>query len=539
MLIKKFICLTLSVATVVSAALQITANAESSSEILLEPEVSGVDFVSSSSASDMDFFYNGKNINTQNYIEYTRWATPIDSYLSACPDGRIIRFQNSDEGDCYLAEYFDDKYNLVETKLIPKEMRIFGGFYNAGDSYIIVTGEENYDENNNAEVLRITKYDANWNRHSSSSLYGANTASPFRFGSLRFARSGNYILIRTSHDKYKGDHDINHQANMTVQYDLSSASITDSSTHTANDKEGYISHSLNQFILVENDKIVALDHGDAYPRSIALVKYQTNVSTGKFAPDYFKTPCTIIDAVNIPGSFGDSHTGICIGGFEASDSNYLIGGNIVVDSNDYNDYKAGRNIFVAAVDKKTSKVRMNILTNFSRNDVCLDTPQFVKMGDNRFMALWTQRKSSKVYYVEIDALGRKKSKTYSMSGNLSDCKPEVINGNLVWYVWDGKKVCFNSIDTNDISKHSSKTMDYDVLNNKTYMYGDMDDNEIIDSFDSLCILRASVGLEKFDALHMELADVDLNNRIDSADSLEALRFSVLLPSKTHCGKYKP
>jgi len=56
MLIKKFICLTLSVATVVSAALQITANAESSSEILLEPEVSGVDFVSSSSASDMDFF---------------------------------------------------------------------------------------------------------------------------------------------------------------------------------------------------------------------------------------------------------------------------------------------------------------------------------------------------------------------------------------------------------------------------------------------------------------------------------------------------
>ena len=102
--------------------------------------------------------------------------------------GKTIRFQNKSSGDYYLAEYYDSNFDRVKTKFIPKELSVFGGFYDAGDCYIIVSGQTNYDENDSAEVVRITKYDTSWNRLSQASLYGANTVSPFEAGSLRFSR---------------------------------------------------------------------------------------------------------------------------------------------------------------------------------------------------------------------------------------------------------------------------------------------------------------------------------------------------------------
>ena len=60
--------------------------------------------------------------------------------------------------------------------------------------------------------------------------------------------------------------------------------ITDSYYDVMNISLGYVSHSFNQFILVDADgKIIALDHGDAYPRSAVLTGYYSNASTGKFS----------------------------------------------------------------------------------------------------------------------------------------------------------------------------------------------------------------------------------------------------------------
>ena len=81
---------------------------------------------------------------------------------------------------------------------------------------------------------------------------------------------------------YRADDGYNHQANVTIQLDMSTMKITDSFTDVLNNNYGYVSHSFNQFIKIDSDKIVAVDHGDAYPRSIVLTKYKTSVSSGKF-----------------------------------------------------------------------------------------------------------------------------------------------------------------------------------------------------------------------------------------------------------------
>ena len=133
-----------------------------------------------------------------------------------------------------------------------------------------------------------------------------------------------------------------HQANYNIEYDMVEGKITDSFNNT-DGGAGYVSHSFNQFIRIENNKIVSVDHGDAYPRSIVIHKYKTDVTTGKFI-QYASYP-TAIDVLPInEGSIGDNYTGVCVGGFEISDTNYLVAGNIVVDSSKYNDSNAARNV---------------------------------------------------------------------------------------------------------------------------------------------------------------------------------------------------
>ena len=75
--------------------------------------------------------------------------------------------------------------------------------------------------------------------------------------------------------------------------------ITDSHTSVANSSVGYASHSFNEFVKIENHSIVAVEHGDAGPRAIALMKYPTDVTTGQFQS---KVNC--INVMEFPGNRG-------------------------------------------------------------------------------------------------------------------------------------------------------------------------------------------------------------------------------------------
>ena len=388
--------------------------------------------------------YSGQNIEGQNY---SRWSSPIQSYLSACADGTLMRVQyGSSMG--VLVEYYDTSYNLLSSKIIPEELPIFGAFYETDNNYFLLTGQSNMAESADVEVYRITKYDKNWNRLASVGLYDCNTTVPFNAGSARMDAWGNYLLIRTCHKMYKSSDGNNHQANVTIQVDMDSMTITDSYTDVMNTSYGYVSHSFNQFIKVENGKIVSVDHGDAYPRSIVLLNYQTDVTTGKFVPGY-SNGCRITNVLTFPGAIGENSTGASVGGFEISDSAYLVAGNSVVQDEE-NLSRTTRNVFVASVAKSTSEVTMNWLTSYEEGDGTTSTPQMVPIADNRFIVLWSRDRM--VYYTEIDGTGSQVGEIYSVAGNLSDCVPTVVNNKLVWYTWNNETMTFYDISLNDLSQ---------------------------------------------------------------------------------------
>ena len=388
--------------------------------------------------------YSGSNVNDQDYVQ---WSDTVKSYLTVCDNGNYMRVQSGAIKGKLLVEYYSSDFEPLSTKLIDNELPIFGAFYDSGNNYYVLSGQENPKQNDSLEVFRITKYDKNWNKIKSCGLYGANTTVPFDAGSARMTHSGDHLLVRTCHKMYKSSDGNNHQANVTIEVDMPSMTITDSYTGVMNVDYGYVSHSFNQFIKTDGNHIVALDHGDAHPRSAVLVKYNSDFTTGKFFPSYFEQVSNI-DVVTYPeytaGHY--NYTGAAIGGFDVSSSSYIVAQSTV--DLDYINTSETRNVYVSAVSKDLSTNKLNKITSYAEGTDSASAPQLVKINNNSFLLLWSR--DTKVSCVKLNADGTVNGSIHTFEGSLSDCQPVIKNGRAVWYVYDKNNVTFNSLNLSNL-----------------------------------------------------------------------------------------
>ena len=395
--------------------------------------------------------YSGSNVNDQDYVQ---WSDTVKSYLTVCDNGNYMRVQSGAIEGKLLVEYYSSDFEPLSTKLIDNELPVFGAFYDSGDNYYVLSGQENPKQNDSLEVFRITKYDKNWNKIKSCGLYGANTTVPFDAGSARMTHSGDHLLVRTCHKMYKSSDGNNHQANVTIEVDMPSMTITDSYTGIMNVDYGYVSHSFNQFIKTDGNHIVALDHGDAHPRSAVLVKYNSDFTTGKFFPSYFEQVSNI-DVVTYPeytaGHY--NYTGAAIGGFDVSSSSYIVAQSTV--DLDYINTSETRNVYVSAVSKDLSTNKLNKITSYAEGTASASAPQLVKINNNSFLLLWAR--DTKVSCAKLNADGTVNGSIHTFEGSLSDCQPVIKNGRAVWYVYDKNNVTFNSLNLSNLD--DIKTVD--------------------------------------------------------------------------------
>ena len=397
--------------------------------------------------------YSGSNVEAQNY---STWSSTVESYLVPTDKG-LMRVQAANSIDGYLVEYYDANYNVTSSKIIAEELPIWGGFYQSETyGYFIVTGQTNWDESADVEVVRITRYDENWKRIGSTGLYNCNTTIPFDAGSLRMAEYDKYLFIRTSHEMYQSSDGYNHQANMTIRVNMSAMSIVDSYCSVMNITYGYASHSFNQFVKVDDGKLVAVDHGDAYPRSVALFQYPNKVTDSNFSI-YGNGHCKTTHVLPFSTAYGlVNPTGASVGSFEVSSTNYLVAGNSVVqDDNALS--KSTRNIYVAAVSKETNEVTINWITSDAEGSITNSTPHMVPIANDKYLLMWSKKQStgyaaeSDVYYTVINGKGQKVGNIYHFEANLSDCVPVVQGTKVIWYTWKDETVKFYEIDTKDMS----------------------------------------------------------------------------------------
>ena len=383
------------------------------------------------------------NIWGHEYV-YDRWSTPVYSQLMATDSG-YTRVECLEDGILTIDQY-DKNFQFRTHNQLSLELPIYGGVYFGTDYNFVVCGQNNPEETDSTEVIRIIRYSKDWKRLDAASLYGANTSFPFDGGSLRMIQSGDMLYIRTCHKMYRAEDGYNHQANVQLSVRISDMKITQHKTGVSNSATGYASHSFNQFVRTDGEDYLAVDHGDAFPRSVILFRYPE--SAGKeqvaFHPDH-------VEVFPIVGGIGNNGTGVRVGGFEVSDTAYLVAGNSVAQKEDADLRQDQRNIFVTVTPKDafTQKdTTTKWLTSYKNEDnVAISNPHLVKISGTQFMLLWVENDT--LCYTFLDENGNTKGTIYKAKAALSDCAPIVANNQVVWYVTNDSAPVFYAIDLDD------------------------------------------------------------------------------------------
>ncbi len=414
---------------------------------------------------------------------YDGHGKPMYSYIAQGQDNTFYRVESipeymymEGENHKVTVEQYDANANLLKALELPCELELFGGFFAGKDANFFVFGQENKEEDDNKEVLRIVKYSKDWQRLGSTCLKGANTKVPFRAGSLRMCETNNILHIRTCHTMYKSGDGLNHQANLMIALDKAKMEIIDSQYAVWNISSGYVSHSFNQFVRVDNDRMVAIDHGDAYPRSIVFTRNEASADSGELLDSgvaYLQNKVCNVDILELSGKEGDNFTGATVGGFEVSGTHYLVAGSSMPQDSAKTDTDC-YNLWVATLPKDNpgdDMVKFQYLTDYDRaGKVEVSTPQLVKVNDERFMLLWEERSVTQYFafgytgvfrtysetpvvnYIMLDGQGNQLGDRQQISARLSDCQPTIINGKVMWYVTEGGVTKFYSIsaDTTNV-----------------------------------------------------------------------------------------
>ena len=370
------------------------------------------------------FSDNNFNICCHNYL---KWASVTCSDLVPLEDGGWMRVQTFwDRKDQVRIEYYDAGFHLTDSFCVPKLLPDYGGFYHASDGfYYLITGDSKTTPAGESPKFDIAKYSTDWKLLAHVQTTGDDVTETFTGGTVRFADDGKRMIIHTARTMQSG-----HQSSYSMELDMESMKLTYEGGGRA-----YVSHSFNQFVLLDQGNIVMLNQGDAYPRSVVLNRLSdSGRSTG-------------VDMITY-GDMGDAdpndmilvnYTGVAVGGFVQSSTHYIVAYNTINQDRWYeiaekrDPYKAetARNIRIAAVPKDDlqadSILNVNV-TDYPDDGVKADNPFLVPVGGDRFLLMWTQ--GEMLHYVFVDGTGALSGKEYETEGQLSDCEPVVSNGKL-------------------------------------------------------------------------------------------------------------
>ena len=377
------------------------------------------------------------------------YGTEVRSYLQEISQGIFQRVE-AVKNAIYVEKY-DQNYQLLSMKKIDGELEFFCGYYAGANSNFVVYGQDNPQENDNVEVIRLVKYDKNWNRLSQSSVFGANTKSPVGSGSLRMEENGNMLAIHTCHTMYKTSDGLNHQANMSFIVNTDTMEVL-KKYYTISYGRLYTSHSFDQYVLADQDGFYYVDLGDGYPRAVVLNKVSSKAAISAFSQNNWnvlggfsnKTGTYKRILFQIKGKIGDNYTGVDIGDFQfGSGENLLITGNSIDQSQNVTD--STRNVYVINTSKEKGKddVRIQWITHYnSSSDRTVSNPYLVKKSEDVYYLLWNETfkkdNTSILKLLKIDGQGNPLSDVQQICAPLSDCHPIInSNGKLMWYTTFG------------------------------------------------------------------------------------------------------
>lgn len=369
---------------------------------------------------------NGFNLN--NYAE-------PNYYYSTEKSRFLIDIVYSKKTRKLVIYKIDDNLNLKKHKVVKLEkFDLWGGFYKGiDDNFYVVYGYSNPAEKDDKTVIKVVQFNSKWKKQKTAIIKGSASNSfkginqPFRAGTVSMTMKDDTLFIHTSRLMFRSSDGKNHQSN--ISFEVNTKTMT---AKTAN--YNYTSHSFNQFARYKDNDLYLVDHGDAYPRSIAVTRVRN------YKSDNEKTAEN--NVFDFMGKTGENYTGANIGGTEVGQHNILIAGTSVPHKNKVKgvtgyDYSLKKNVYLITVDRVTGKKTFKWLTTYNpkKSKVTVKNAKLVKICDSRFAILYSTEENKKdtLHYLVVDDSGnvlyKKSYKNMIFSGST---QPLLDRGYIMW-----------------------------------------------------------------------------------------------------------
>ena len=152
---------------------------------------------------------------------------------------------------------------------------MFGGFYSGQKYNYIAFGQSKREEKDEKEVIRIVRYDKDFNRIDNVSIKGGEsfTIEPFDAGCGRMAEYDDTLVFHTSRLRYTTKNGLNHQSQLTIIVNTSRMRVKN---YLGEFQSNHVSHSFDQYVLFDGNCHVLIDHGDANRLTVIWQEFERN-----------------------------------------------------------------------------------------------------------------------------------------------------------------------------------------------------------------------------------------------------------------------
>ena len=370
---------------------------------------------------------------------------------------------NAVDSKLYM-EYYNDSFELQSQKIVDFELPLFGGFYSNGENYYVVEGQTNQDEKPYNEVIRIIKYDTEWNRLGAASIpgvsdgWGGEVRYPFDLGSGSMTEIDGILYYITGHEGFV-DESVGqgHQGMYLV--------AVDETTMEGSFILGDYWHSFDQFIRQRDGDLYLYEYSEG-SRATTLKKLKIEDDSVEIESGFpvFEYGGSRTSAWAV-ATYADAKA------MELSSKN-VIGIGTSIDQSKYDkvrDEVVPYNIYltVTPFDDFTQEATKVIwLTEYTEEMQDFMGAGLTKISDDRFMVFWQlagdnsnngdETVTNKLHYVFIDGDGNKVSQEYTASAPISDCRPIVKGSKVSYFASSLDSLDFYTIDA-DTGEITQKT----------------------------------------------------------------------------------
>ncbi|MBQ9015772.1 MAG: leucine-rich repeat domain-containing protein [Firmicutes bacterium] len=390
-------------------------------------------------------------------VDNARAKRIAESYLTRTADGYMRVAYDDPE---IVVEYYDDQMDYISGGTLALELPIWGGFYAGTDAYYLVEGQNNEDEDDAAEFIRVIKYDQNWNRIAAASItadpsmFGAQVRYPFDASTVSMTEIGDTLFIATGHEGYV-DSNVGqgHQGLLLISVDTGSM--------TGSIVKSDLYHSFAQFLDQDGNDLYLLELSEGNRRT-QLKEYDSRTleRTGY---------CSVLD---YGGKRTDSSAVECyasVNGLAVSDSNVLCVGTSI-DQSGYDSVtkETPHNIYLTVTPRDAmtkSATRVVWLTDYTGGGKAFTGLHLTKAGYDRFLVCWEEAESQEaqdggaalgdpadplshwtIHYLFVDGNGQPVTDEFTQRASLADCSPIVAGGKIVYFASSFNTLDFYGID---------------------------------------------------------------------------------------------